>query len=360
MHTSPLVDQHGHGVLHGELGLGTFERQLAAALGGPAGTGSSYDTTTGLALRRWCPPLLGLPPHTTAVRYLARRRELGAYAATRALLRGSGIHTYLVDPSIPGEGEGTGDGESDAVTDVRELAAAAGSRAHELVALTALAARVADRCGGVRTFPQDIAQALHTAARRAVAFVCDAATLRDGAPPEPAEVRRAAGRWLACGRRRTEPALTGHLLWAAFACGLPVQLRCADPRPLIPLLRATAGRAVIVLLPRRPHHEAAARLAAAFPHVYADVGPEPAVTLARAPFGKLLFSTGARGLPELHVVRVRQYQRAMTRLLGEWITQGECSRADARRIADRISGGTARGVYRLEERAPAQGVPQTG
>ncbi|MFB4195318.1 amidohydrolase [Streptomyces carpaticus] len=350
MHTSPLVDQHGHGVLHGDLGLGTFERHLSAALGGPAGTGSAYDTTTGLALRRWCPPLLGLPPHCTAVRYLARRRELGAYAASRALLRGSGIHTYLVDPSIPGADT---DGTEEPVTGIGELASAAGTRAHELAALDAVADEAADRGGGVRTFAQDIAQALHGAARRAVAFVCDAAALRDPGPPEPAEVRRAAGRWLACGRRRGEPVLTGHLLWAALACGLPVQLRCADPEPLVPLLRATAGRAPLVLLPRRPHHEAAARLAAAFPHVYADVGPEPAVTLARAPFGKLLFSTGARALPELHVVRVRQYQRAMTRLLGEWITQGDCSREDARRIADRVSGGTARRIYRLDER-PAQ------
>lgn len=53
-----LIDQHSHGAVHGELGLGSFETHLAAAVGahGPAPAGTSYfDSLTGLAIRRWCP-----------------------------------------------------------------------------------------------------------------------------------------------------------------------------------------------------------------------------------------------------------------------------------------------------------------
>lgn len=102
MHSLPLVDQYSHGVLHGELGLGAFERRLAAAVGESApgegaAAGSFFDSRVGLAVRRWCPPLLGLEPDCSAVSYLARRRELGAYTAGRTLLRASGIKVFLVD-----------------------------------------------------------------------------------------------------------------------------------------------------------------------------------------------------------------------------------------------------------------------
>lgn len=147
--------------------------------------------------------------------------------------------------------------------------------------------------------------------------------------------------------------LVRHLLWSALETGRPLQLRCADPVPLTPLLHATAGRATLILLPREPHHRAAARLAAVFPHVYADVGPEPERTLAEAPSAKLLFSSGARVLPELHVIRARQFQRALGRVLSDWVTEGAYSPADAERVGAMVAGGTAHRIYRLTEPAQA-------
>ncbi len=61
--TPSLVDQYCHGVLRTELGLGTFEAQLARTEGPPAAGTTLFDTQTGFAVRRWCPPLLGLEPH---------------------------------------------------------------------------------------------------------------------------------------------------------------------------------------------------------------------------------------------------------------------------------------------------------
>src|SRR5882757_3000740 len=89
-----LVDAYCHGVLSGDLGLGAFEAQLP---GTAAPRTTLFDSPTGFAVRRWCPPLLGLEPHCPPARYLARRRELGAYESARLLLRGTGITDYLVD-----------------------------------------------------------------------------------------------------------------------------------------------------------------------------------------------------------------------------------------------------------------------
>lgn len=342
----PLIDQHSHGAVHGELGLGSFETHLAAAVGahGPAPAGTSYfDSFTGLAIRRWCPPLLGLEPQCPPARYLARRREVGAYRAGRLLLRGSGIGTFLLEAGTPGD-----------LTSAGELATAAEAWAHEVVRLEPLAEQVADTSGSVDSFLGYTAEALYAAAQHTTAFA-SGATHCDGHAPEAGEVRRAAERWLRGrrpGERLGEPALVRHLLWSAVATGLPVQLHCPDPRPLAGFLRATAGiGSALVLLPRVPHHRRAAELAAVHAHVYADAGPRPEDTLGRAPFGKLLFSSGARGLPELYVTGARFFLRAMGRLVREWADEGLCGAEDGRRITEMVGSGTARRIYRLSAEA---------
>ncbi|MEU4203294.1 amidohydrolase [Streptomyces sp. NPDC045456] len=345
-----LVDQHSHGALHGDLGLGAFEAHLAAASGGhgpaPAGT-TFFDSWTGLGVRRWCPPLLGLEAHCPPARYLARRRELGAFHASRLLLRGTGIGTFLLEAGAPSE-----------LTTAGELAAAAEARAHEVVRLEPLAEQIADTSGSVDSFVGYTAEAIYAAAQDATAFA-SGTTFCEGRAPEAAEVRRAAERWLRDrrpGERLTEPALLRHLLWSAVATGVPVQLHCPDPLPLAGFMQATTGIGTdLVLLPRPPHHRRAAQLAAVHPHVYADAGPDPAETLRQAPFGKLMFSTGARALPELYVTGARFFVRAVERVVREWAEEGMCARADAGRITAMVASGTARRVYRLEAEAPAAG-----
>ncbi|WP_030692504.1 amidohydrolase [Streptomyces globisporus] len=361
--TPHLVDQYCHGVLRTELGLGTFEAHLGAHLGGaavlPAAGTTFFDTQTGFAVRRWCPPLLGLEPHCPPARYLARRRELGAAEAGRRLLRASGISAYLVDTGLPGDL--TGD-----LTPPAELGAAGAAEAHEIVRLEPLAERVADASGTVETFLAGLAEAVHGAAGDAVAF-SSASGVRGGLaalpePPGPAEVRGAAGRWLAgraAGGPITDPVLLRHLLWIAVTAGRPLQLHTEDPASLRGFAAATAGLGTdLVLLHRYPYHRAAAHLTGLHPHVYADLGPVLAHTgaraaavlaevLERAPFGKLLFSSGTRGLPELHVVAANAFRSALARVLGEWAMEGAWSRTDAQRVAAMIAADNAKRVYRL-------------
>ncbi|MER5205700.1 amidohydrolase [Streptomyces sp. NPDC002825] len=354
--TPHLVDQYCHGVLRTELGLGTFEAQLGAHLGGdgvlPAAGTTFFDTQTGFAVRRWCPPLLGLEPHCPPARYLARRRELGAAEAGRRLLRASGISTYLVDTGLPGD-----------LTRPAELGAAGAAEAHEIVRLEPLAEQVADTSGTVEAFLANLTEAVHGAAAGAVAFASEAsASASAPEPPGPGEVRGAAARWLAgrpAGGRLTDPVLLRHLLWIAVTAGRPLQLHTEDPGALDGFAAATSGLgADLVLLHRYPYHRAAAHLTGLHPHVYADLGPVLAHTgaraaavlaevLERAPFGKLLFSSGAQGLPELHVVAANAFRSALARVLGEWVMDGAWSRTDAQRVAAMIAAGNAKRVYRL-------------
>lgn len=353
-----LVDQYCHGVLRTELGLGTFEAHLGRTPAPPAPGTTFFDTQTGFAVRRWCPPLLGLEPHCPPARYLARRRELGVPTAGRLLLRGTGIAMYLVDTGLPGDLMGPG-----------ELAAAGDAEAREIVRLEPLAEQIADTSGTAEGFLANLGEAMHAATTSAVAFT-SVAGVRHGLalaphPPGPGEVRGAAGRWLAgrrAGDRLSDPVLLRHLLWNAVGCGLPLQLRVAgEPEQLTGFAAASAGLGTdLVLLHDYPYHRHAAQLASVFPHVYADLGQALAHTGARAadvlaevlelaPFGKLLFSSGARGLPELHVVGAQVFRTALARVLGGWVADGAWSLADAERVAGLIAAGNARRVYRLDE-----------
>jgi predicted TIM-barrel fold metal-dependent hydrolase len=366
--TSSLVDQYCHGVLRTELGLGTFEAQLARTEGPPAPGTTLFDTQTGFAVRRWCPPLLGLEAHCRPARYLARRRELGVVEAGRRLLRGSGITTYLVDTGLVGD-----------LTGPEEMARAGAAEAREIVRLELLAEQVADTSGTVDSFLANLAESVHAAAAHAVAFT-SVAGVRHGLalapePPGPGEVRGAADRWLA-GRRvggeLHDPVLLRHVLWIAIASGLPLQLHAGlaeprsridrtDPVLLTDFVRATAGLGTdLVLLHGYPYHRHAAHLAGVFPHVYADSGAALLRTGARAatvlaeilelaPFGKVLFSSGAHGLPELHVVGARLFGEALRRVLGAWVGEGAWSLEDAQRVARLISAGNARRIYGLGE-----------
>ncbi|MFD5205286.1 amidohydrolase [Streptomyces sp. NPDC058375] len=367
-----LVDQNCHGVLRTELGLGTFEARLGATPA-PAAPGTTFfDTQTGFAVRRWCPPLLGLEAHCPPAHYLARRRELGVAETSRRLLRATGVSAHLVDTGLPGD-----------LTGPAELASAAGSEAREIVRLEVLAEQVADTSGTIDTFLVNLGEAVHTAASSAVAFTSVGADAPYAAPepPGPVRVRAAAGRWLArreterrAARRGTvgrggggaplEPELLDHLRWSAVACGLPLQLRLgtAGPARLADFVAATEGHGCdLVLLHGYPHHRQTAALAGRHPHVYADLGTVPARTGARAaavlaeimelaPFGKLLFSSGAQGLPELHLVGARQFREALGRVLGAWVEDGAWTRRDAARVATMIGSGNARRVYGLRER----------
>src|ERR1700722_7902191 len=365
-----LVDHHVHPALAAETGQAEFE-QLITESDRPLPAGlTQFDSQLGVAIRRWCAPVLDLEPFPGPADYLARRSALGAAEVTRRLLRATGTAHFLLDTGYVRPG----------LLDLPGMREAAGARADEVVRLESVAEQaVLDGDRSAAGFAARFAAALARQAATAVGlksivgyrFGLDF----DPGPPAAAEVTAAAGGWLrqieATGQVQVEdPVLLRHLLWTGLGLGLPLQLhtgfgdpeadlRRCDPLLLRGFLQQTEAAGVpVMLLHCYPYHRGAGYLAQAFPHVYLDVGlainyagaraaAVVAESLELAPFGKVLFSSDAWGPPELHYLGALLWRRATTRVLGGWVADGDWSRDDALRVAEMVGAGNARRVYRL-------------
>jgi predicted TIM-barrel fold metal-dependent hydrolase len=354
-----LIDGHCHAVVAGDVDAASFAGLCTEADRAPL---SYLDGQTGLAVRRWCPPALDLPAHASIETYLARRAELGWRRASTALMRAADLSALLVDTGLDGEGLVSPD----------DLGVFAGAPAREVVRLERVAEAMqdVDAAGFADAYRETLAARVATGAVAVKSVVA----YRHGLalPPErpsPAEVRRAAGAWLSAGgpRRLTDPVLLRFVLWSGVDTGLPLQvhtgfgdrdlsLRDADPALLQPLLAAVEPTGVpVVLLHCYPYHRQAGWLASVYPNVYVDVG----LTLNHAgtrvlaeffelaPFGKLMFSTDAYGLPELYLTGAAQFRHALGRLRDAWLTDGLMSTVDVERITALVCAETALRVYRL-------------
>jgi hypothetical protein len=320
-------------------------------------------------VRRWCAPVLDLPAHAAPEQYLTRRAELGAAEANRRLLRAAGASDLLLDDYRPAE-----------LLDAAALGTASGARVHRVLRLEAVAEQVA--AGGVPAvgFTRALTAALADQAAGAVGLKSVAAYRTgldlDPTRPEPAELAAAAGAWLARSERSDryrldDPVLIRFLLWAAVDLAMPLQVHTGFGDPDLRLPRsspallgdfcaAVAGTGVrVLLLHCYPYHREAAYLASVHPHVYLDVGlalnhvgAGAATVLAEAlelaPFGKLLYSSDAFGLAELHHLGALQFRRALGRLLDRWVADGDMAGGDAERYATMIGAGTARRLYALD------------
>ena len=363
----PLIDHHCHGV---RTAVGTaveFESDLTESAGPGRWHGSMFDTQAGLAVLRWCPPLLNLPPHCTAEDYLHRRAELGIDTVNERLLAATGITEFLVDTGFC----------TTELTPPADLAALAGGRAHEIVRLE----HVAESVVGATHYPGAFTTALSERSRHAVATKSIAAYRIgldfDPTRPAPADVQAAADRWARAAekggpRRLTDPVLIRFGIWAALDLGLPLQfhvgygdadvdLRRCDPLHLTAFLRATREHDVpITLLHNYPFQRHAGYLAQVFDHVFVDVGlavqnvgTGAAAVLAQlldlAPYGSVLFSTDAFALPELFVTSTALFRQALSAFLDAGIRDGAWSAAAAERIATMIGSSNARRAYGLDQ-----------
>jgi predicted TIM-barrel fold metal-dependent hydrolase len=355
-----LVDHHCHGVLGTDLDRAGFESDLTEAESpSPWGT-SLFESSLGLAVRRWCAPALDLPPLVPAEEYLARRRSLGAAEVNRVLLSATGISTFLVDGGLWREG-------------LAGPAEFTGSRELPVLRLEAVAEDVV--AGGTAAgFPSRVREVLGStsavAAKSIAAYRVDLDL--DPARPSDQEVVAAAGEWLATGSTRCADAVISRfLVWEALDRGLPVQFhvgfgdadlslhRC-DPLLLTDLLRATAPLGVpVVLLHNYPFHRNAGYLAQVFPHVFVDLGlathsvaHQASRVLAEAlevvPFGKFLFSTDAFALAELYYLGALFFRRALSDFLSTALREDALALADAERITHLIGWENAHRAYRLE------------
>jgi uncharacterized protein len=360
-----LIDHHVHGVITADLDRAGIESLLSEGSAAPPAGTSHFDSQLGFAVRRWCAPLLDLEPLASAEEYVRRRAELGSSECSGRFLTAAGVDTWLVDTGY----------QSDAVTTPAELARLSGTPAREIARLESIAEGVAGAGRPAASFGADLTTAVQATAATAVGFKSIAAYRGglglDPTRPSAPEVEAAAGRWLAAGPGRLEdPVLIRHGIWAALDTGLPLQfhagygdadsrLHRSDPALMQDLLAASqpAGAAVM-LLHCYPYHRQAGALAALFPHVYLDVGEalnhvgaRSAAVLAEAleltPFHKMLYSSDAFGLPELHYLGAAAFRRDLATVTDGFVADGAWSPADAARVSEMIGSGNARRVYGL-------------
>jgi uncharacterized protein len=369
-----LIDHHVHGVVTGELDRTGFEQLLSEAPW-PAAPGTTmFDSQLGFTMRRWCAPLLDLEPSADPDTYVARRAELGVAEVNRRLLTAAGVALWLVDTGFQG----------DQLTTPEQMAAASGTPARQIVRLETIGEQVARAGTSAAGWADAFAEALGaaTSSTGAVGYKSIVAYRYgfdfDPARPGDSEVTAAAGRLLRAldagpQARLDDEVLLRHLIWTGIDTGLPVQfhvgfgdpdvrLHRSNPSLLHDFLLATQPIGTpVMLLHCYPFQREAAFLANIFPHVYMDlgailnhVGARSAQVLAEAleltPFGKMLYSSDAFGLAELHYLGALGFRRDLARVTDGFVADGAWSAGDADRVADLIGSQNAERVYRLGER----------
>jgi hypothetical protein len=392
----PLVDHHCHGIIRaggdsyppggpptapsGEdgpggysPGVGGLAGLLNEADGAATADGTPFDSLAGLAFRRWCPPLLGLPPHASADSYAERRAALGGDEVNRRFLGASGLAALCVD---------TGYAPADLFTP-GETAGLAGATAFEVVRLEQVAESLARSGVHAAGFPDAYRKALAervtapSFGSTVVGFKSVAAYRvgleLDGRRPGDGEVVAAVSRWLGGTggtSRLADEVLHRFFVWCGADLGLPIQFhvgygdrdidlhRC-NPLLLTGLLRALEPAGVpVMLLHNYPYHREAGYLAQVFPLVYADLGLATHNVGARAtalltealelvPLRKFLFSSDAFGLPELYYLGTLLFRRALSAFLAARLDDDDMSYADAERITSLIGAENARRAYQL-------------
>ena len=365
LRTIALVDHHVHGAFNKPIDRAGFEASINEGSTDPVPDFMTmFDSPLGLAIRRWCAPVLGLQAHASADDYWARRSELGPDELTTAMVTQAGVARWVVDTGFKG----------DLLTTPGQLAELSGRPASSILRLERLTEDLLEAGTDPDDFPAAFRSALQDAAdspdivgTKTIAayrtnFDIDWSRPTDVAVVEQARSLAAQGRDL----RVDSPVLIAFGVHEAAEHGLPIQvhvgfgdrdldLNRTDPLLMLPLLRSMTPVPVL-LLHCYPFHRQAGYLAQAFDHVNFDVGLAinylgsrstalVAESLDTAPFAKQLYSSDAFGPPELHLLGAVLWRRAMARVLGRWVREGDWTLADAVRVVRMIGRENAERVY---------------
>jgi uncharacterized protein len=361
-----LIDHHVHGAFEKPVDRATFEAAINEGSTDPVPSFmTQFDSPLGLAIRRWCAPVLGLQPHADADAYWARRQELTPDELTALMLRAAGVSRWIVDTGFKGG----------LINTPERLTELSGRPSSSILRLERLAEDLLEAGTSAKAFPdtfrtalRDAADSEETVGTKTIAAYRTSFDINWSRPTDTQVIEHAGALAGCTPLRLDDPVLIAFGVHEAAEHGLPVQfhvgfgdrdldLHRTDPMLLLPLLR-TMTPVPVLLLHCYPFHRQAGYLAQAFDHVNFDVGLAinylgarstalVAEALDTAPFAKQLYSSDAFGPPELHLLGSVLWRRAMGLVLGDWIRTGDCTDADAIRIVDMIGVHNATRVYAL-------------
>lgn len=367
-----LFDHHCHGIVTEPLQRPKFE-ELISESSSPAAVGTTrFDSQIGFQVRGSCAPIIGLSSFCSPSKYIDKRATISPATVNAKFLEAAGIKTFGLE---------TGH-SADTITTPDELNKLTGKSVYEIVRLEKVAEEVAEKirnqdCSDRETaFLKELDTTLQTRINNAIG-VKSIAAYRIGLDFSPArptkdELSKAVANLLAQdGEIRLEDStIIRYLLWFAIDTAQVIQLhigygdddvdlhRC-NPLLLTDLFRESSGSgARFTLLHCYPFHREAGYLADVFPHVYFDVGLAINYTGARAqaviaeslevsPFGKILFSSDAYGLPELYYLGAKLFREGLTKTLYNFHQEAGWPLEEGYRIARMISYENAERLYKV-------------
>lgn len=357
-----LIDHHVHSVTIADLDLGALGGYLAETANVAADAGHLFGPL-GLAIRRWCPPILGLEPFCDWPTYIERRNELGSAEATRLLLAASNVDHLMIDSGF----------RSDELCSSELLAEMAGATFSEITRVETVAEQARQICPPSQFWDlveQQIRSSSAVGLKSVIAYRCGFRPLLE-AQLDQAALADATERWYATGQSRlVDPMIEAHLVHLAATIGAdlgwPLQLHVGlgdtdltlhdvNPTLLTNLIRQHPA-CTFTLLHCWPFERDAAYLAGVFTNVVLDVGlalnhmgPSALAAMNRslefAPFSRILYSSDAFGVGELHLAGAQQFRWALGKTLDTWIADDACSSADAEAIVQAVAVDNAKRIY---------------
>ncbi len=365
-----LIDNHCHSITFRELSRDEFEDNLTEAPTRASAITSTFDSAAGLTLLKECGRLLGLEAPVDAQSYLRARGAMAPETLAASFFAAAGVEVLMVDEGYNSAYLATTD----------RLEEVSGAKALRVLRLETLAEQVLAATMSATSFYDDFTAAVTQAASGAIGLKSIAAYRfgldLDADIATPSDVAVAAEAVVAdlksggAGRisSRTLCSFIAHA--AVRATKLPIQFhvgygdpdlqldRC-NPALLTPFIRTADTLGIpVILLHCYPYQREAAYLASSFANVYFDLGlamnfvghNAPRIfseALELAPFSKVLYSSDAYGLAELHFLGSLAFRRSVEYYLADLRDRELADGAYLSRLALMFARDNATRAYRL-------------
>jgi uncharacterized protein len=370
----PIIDQHCHGFyrLQQPSGLTDWHQHFTESRGQPeVGETASSSLFYGRLVRRMA-ELFDCPPTEEAV--LEARRRHAPLDLIRMLLQAGHIETLLIDTGYP---------PAEQLTPNREIGQLGACRVAELLRLEILMQRLIIEHTELDLVIEALEAALSDVRASGYAGLKSIVAYRTGLNigwwerSQAQEAFAMARKSIVDGSfRLAHKPLLDTLLHTAFREAarqeIPVQfhtgygdtdvdLLTANPLYLRPVLehQPYRGMKVVLLHECYPYTREGAYLAAVYPQVFLDLSYgipflsySEMVSFTRAAVGvapllKLVYSSDAVGIPELHWISALDGRRVLGQVLGEAVASGDLTPALAEAGARAILHDTAERLYQV-------------